>query len=70
MKVYTAPAGIACGDCGYAVRFEHNPDWRSGIAIGECSHNRCSNYARPFNFPLASVEVEFIADTKNEEGKP
>ncbi|WP_250518617.1 hypothetical protein [Caballeronia sp. ATUFL_M1_KS5A] len=63
MKVYTAPAGIACGDCGYAIRFERDTDWNSGYATGECSHRHCANFERPFRFLLASVEVEFIDGT-------
>lgn len=62
MKVYTAPAGVSCASCGYAIRFMPEADWKAGFAIGECSGARCENYKKPFRFPLQSVGVEFIGE--------
>lgn len=61
MKVFTSPAGVSCADCGYAIRFEKEADWKAGVAKGRCSgRNGCPNYGKLFNFPLTSVEVEFV----------
>lgn len=61
MKLYTSPGGVACGSCGYAVRFDEGIDWRSGVAHGRCISNHCEHRDKVFKFPLSAVEVEFIA---------
>jgi len=61
MKLYTSPAGIACADCGYAVKFDYEPTcWKTGVIFGKCINGKCANHNRIFKFPLTSVEVDFV----------